>query len=118
MLKFKLDENMPAEAAMLLAAAGYDALTVPQQHLGGHADPDVAVVCRQEGRAIVTLDLDFGDIRAYPPADYAGIVVLRLHRQDKTRILAVMQRLLPLLGQEQIVGKLWIVDETTVRMRE
>jgi len=44
--------------------------------LTGHPDSDIAAVCLQELRAIVTLDLDFGDIRGYPPADYPGIVVL------------------------------------------
>lgn len=118
MLKFKVDENMPAEVAELLLNAGHDAWTVPQQQLGGKPDPDVATICQQEGRAIVTLDLDFGDIRTYSPADYAGIIVLRLHQQDKMRILAVTQRFIPLLEQEPLAGRLWIVDEATIRVRE
>ncbi len=81
-------------------------------------DLDIATICQQEGRAIITLDLDFGDIRADTPADYAGIIVLRLHQQDKMRILALTQRLIPLLEQEPLVGKLWIVDEATIRVRE
>jgi hypothetical protein len=56
-------------------------------------------------------------IRAYPPVDYAGIVVLRLARLDKRRVLAAMQRLLSVLDQEPLAGKLWIVDETTVCIR-
>lgn len=116
-MKFKVDENMPAEVAALLAGAGHDAVTVPDQQLGGQPDPDVAAVCRHEVRAIVSLDLHFSDIRAYPPADYAGIIVLRLARLDKHRIMSAMQRLLPMLDQEPLVGRLWIVDETTVRIR-
>ena len=117
MLRFKIDENMPAEAADLLAASGHDASTVPQEQLGGKPDPNIAEVCRREGRAIVTLDLDFGDIRAYPPAEYAGVIVLRLHRVDKPRILATLTRLLPLLSTEPLAGKLWIVDDVTLRIR-
>jgi predicted nuclease of predicted toxin-antitoxin system len=82
-MKFKVDENMPIEVAELLANAGHDAATVPDQQLGGRPDPDIATVCRQENRAIITLDLDFSDIRAYAPSDYGGIVVLRLARLDK-----------------------------------
>jgi predicted nuclease of predicted toxin-antitoxin system len=116
-MKFKVDENMPSEVAALLASAGHDALTVPDQQLGGRPDPDVAAVCRQEDRAAVTLDLDFSDIRVYPPADYPGIIVLRLARLDKRRVMHAVEGLLPLLEQESLVGKLWIVDETTVRIR-
>ena len=117
MLKFKVDENLPAEVAALLVEAGHDALTVPDQQLGGRPDLDVANVCRHEGRVVVTLDLDFSDIRAYPPADFAGIIVLRLSRLDKHCVLLALQRLLPILNQEPLAGKLWIVDETAVRIR-
>lgn len=117
-LKFKIDENLPVEVATLLADAGYDAITVSQQMLGGHPDAGVSEVCRNEGRAILTLDLDFGDIRLYPPREYAGIVVLRLVRLNKPTVLNAVQRLLPILVHEPLVGKLWIVDETRVRIRE
>lgn len=80
MLKFKVDENLPIEVATLLVDAGHDAVTVLDQDLGGRPDPEVVAVCRQEERVVVTLDLHFCDIRAYPPADSAGIIVLRLAR--------------------------------------
>lgn len=117
MLKFKVDENLPIEVAALLVAAGHNALTVPMQRMGGQPDHHVAGVCQHEARAIVTLDLDFADIRAYPPGDYAGIVVLRLARLDMHRILSAIKRLLPVLQQEPLAGQLWIVDEVSVRMR-
>ena len=82
MLKFKVDENLPGEAAGLLASAGHDAVTVMGQQMVGQPDINVATACQREGRAVVTLDLDFADIRTYPPGDYAGIIVLRLARLD------------------------------------
>ncbi|MBM4090680.1 MAG: hypothetical protein FJ276_14850 [Planctomycetes bacterium] len=117
MPKFKVDENLPTEAAGLLAGAGHDAVTVGDQRMVGEPDTNVATVCQREGRAVVTLDLDFADIRAYPPSDYPGIIVLRLARLDKPRVLSVLQRLLPLLESEPLAGKLWIVEETSVRVR-
>ncbi len=117
MLKFKVDENLLTEAAGLLAGAGHDAVTVRDQHMVGQPDTNVAAVCLHEGRVVVTLDLDFADIRAYPPADYAGIIVFRLTLLDKFHVLSVLQRLLPVLKREPLVGKLWIVEETSVRVR-
>ncbi len=76
-MKFKTDENMPVEAADDLRQAGHDAVTVTDQQLAGQPDVRVADACRAEGRAVMTLDLDFADIRVYPPSDYAGIIVLR-----------------------------------------
>lgn len=53
------------------------------QRSHGRSDVDRADVCKAEERAIVTLDLDFADIRAYPPDSYSGLIVLRLDRQGK-----------------------------------
>ena len=68
-MQFKIDENLHSDAADLLRQHGHDALTVHEQGLRGHTDMDIANVCQQEARAIVTLDLDFADIRVYSPGD-------------------------------------------------
>ena len=62
LMLFKVDENLHADAAELLRLAGHDAVTVLDQGLRGHADGEIADVCRIEQRAIVTLDLDCSTI--------------------------------------------------------
>jgi hypothetical protein len=37
--------------------------------------------------------------------------------QDKPRVLAAIKRIMPLLSTEPLVGTLWIVDETALRIR-
>lgn len=81
-MRFKIDENLPVEVADLLRTANYDAITVLEQDLGGAPDSHLLAVCQQEDRILISLDTDFADIRAYPPDEYPGLVVLRLHRQD------------------------------------
>jgi predicted nuclease of predicted toxin-antitoxin system len=115
---FKVDENLPDEAAALLREAGHDAMSVVEQALSGTSDPLIAQVCRTESRALITLDRGFADIRSYPPADAPGIVVLRLARQDKAHVLSVLRRLLPVFVQEPLPGQLWIVEEDRIRIRE
>jgi len=115
---FKIDENLPAEIAENLRAAGHDAMTVANQGMKGFADPTVIAVCNSEGRILVTLDTDFMDIRRYPPSLYPGILVLRPRRQLTIWFLSLMERALVLLStSESIVGKLWIVDESRIRIR-
>jgi predicted nuclease of predicted toxin-antitoxin system len=43
-MQFKVDENLPSEVAELLRRAGYDAITVVDQHLGCEADAGIASV--------------------------------------------------------------------------
>jgi predicted nuclease of predicted toxin-antitoxin system len=118
MMRFKIDENLHADAAELLRQHGHDAMTVHEQGLRGRADVDIANVCRQEGRAVMTLDLDFSDVRRYPPEDYQGLIVLRLNDQSRASVLNIISRIIPLLGVEPLVGNLWIVQETHIRIRK
>lgn len=116
-LAFKIDENLLGDVADLLRAAGHDVLTVLDQRLGGRSDETVAEFCRTEARALVTLDMDFADIRRYPPEDYAGFVVARPARQDVDQIVLVVGGLIGKFGSEPLAGRLWIADETTLRIR-
>lgn len=116
-LAFKVDENLPEDVAAAFLDAGYEASTATSQGLAGVEDVRLSEVVRQEGRVLVTLDVDFGDIRAYPPDEYPGIIVLRMTRQDKLRILAAIRRILPLLATEAVTRRLWVVEEQAVRIR-
>ncbi len=116
-MKFKVDENLPVEAAEALRLAGYDALTVLDQSMGGTLDGPLAIVCREEGRVLVTLDLDFSNIQTYPPSDHPGIIVLRLMHQDKVHVLKTLAAAIPCLTKEPLEGRLWIVDEQKIRIR-
>jgi hypothetical protein len=66
----------------------------------------------------VTLDLDFANIRAYPPGEHTGIVVLRVKRQDKPTVLADVRRLATGLTHRDPAGELWIVDGNRIRFRQ
>ena len=117
-LKFKVDENLPAEVSVMLREAGHDALSVIDQRLGGSPDDEIAKVCQQERRIIVTLDTDFANIIAYPPQWYSGIIVIRTEDQSRCAVLKLIPRILTTLDSEPINGKLWIVELHRIRMRE
>jgi predicted nuclease of predicted toxin-antitoxin system len=106
MIRFKVDENLHSDAAQLFRQHGYDAMTVAEQQLKGSQDQQIAEVCRQEGRILVTLDLDFANIKNYPPETYPGIIVLRLVSQTRANVLRVLPSVLDMLQKEQVVGSL------------
>jgi predicted nuclease of predicted toxin-antitoxin system len=108
-VKFKTDENLPVEAAEVLRDAGYDALTVWDENLDGSDDETIASHVRLEDRVLITLDLDFANIRAYPPDQHQGIIALRLRKQDR-RVTAALKLQSP-------VGELWIVEQSRIRFR-
>ena len=81
MTRFKLDDNLPSRAALVLRKAGHDASTVSEEGLGGSSDEALARACADEDLVLLTLDLDFADIRACGSPDSPGIVVLRVRHQ-------------------------------------
>jgi predicted nuclease of predicted toxin-antitoxin system len=117
-VKFKIDENLPAEAATVFRQAGYDADTVWDEALAGADDATVVGKVRREHRILVTLDLDFANIRSYPPEAQPGLIVLRLTQQDKANAVAVLKRVVLALGQRTPEGELWIVEEDRIRFRQ
>lgn len=117
-MKFKVDENLPVEVTRRLKESAHDAFSVLDQNLGGTHDANLADICRQEQRVLITLDLDFADIRSYPPAEHSGIIVLRLERQDRLHVLGVVERFLRALDDEAVDHCLWIVDEHRIRIRQ
>lgn len=116
-MRFKLDENLPIGAALILRANGFDADTVSGELLSGIDDEALASQVRAENRVLVTLDLDFSNIRTYAPSDYAGIIVLRLKRQDKPTVLMYVRRVVMALQKRSPDHELWIVQHNRVRFR-
>lgn len=117
-MKFKTDENLREDVAERLRAAGYDAISIVEQRMSGAPDEDVARVCREEGRVLVTLDMDFADIRAYPPGSGPGVIVLRPRSQSRLDVLSLLERVIPAMAEEPVDGALWLVDERRIRIRE
>ena len=116
-MRAKLDENVPIEASELRRAAGWTCDTVHDEGLAGADDPTIGAVCRNEGRVLFTLDLDFADIRTYPPSEYVGIVVFRPAELSRRQLLDLVTRVLPVLAAEWTDHQLWIVEPARVRVR-
>jgi len=116
-MKFKIDENLPGEFAELLRAVGHDALTVLDEGIVGAPDAEILLRCQEERRALMTLDLDFSDLRTYPPGDYLGLVVFRVRSQNKKILISTLRKVIPLLDEEPLANHLWIVEEARVRIR-
>lgn len=114
--RFKLDENIPRDAEELFSGAGHDVETVLSEELRGAPDRKVIDIAKAENRILVTLDVDFADIREYPPADSPGIWVLRTRSQAIASVLLLLRGALAILATESPSNSLWIVEPGRVRV--
>jgi predicted nuclease of predicted toxin-antitoxin system len=85
--------------------------------MNGCSDTELIEVCTAEELALITLDLDFSDVRVYPPEKHAGIIVLRSGSMSKKKVIDLLIWIHPLLKQDNPYGKLWIVEENKIRVR-
>ena len=79
-MQFKLDENLPPSAADLLRGLGHDVMTVYDQGLQSCTDPEVLAACQDEGKVLLSLDLDFSNILVLPTG-----TVCRAHRASSAQ---------------------------------
>ena len=115
-MRLKLDENLGARAAAALRDAGHDVSTILEQGLTSEPDPQVIEVCRQEGRCLVTLDLDFANPLRFNPREYPGIAVLRLPaRPSPSDLLNALRTLVGGLTRSDISGRLWVIQIGVLR---
>ncbi len=116
-MKFKVDENLPAEIVTDLRTASHDADSVIDEGLRGSPDPPILERARHEGRVLLTMDKGIADVREYPPEDYAGIILFRPRTSGRNAVISLFRRHLPILFQTDLSGHLLVVTESGIRMR-
>jgi len=116
-VKLKLDENLGERGRMMLRRRRSRRFHRDVAQMESEPDKAVIETCRREGRALVTLDLDFANTLDYRPSEYAGIAVLRCPQKPRRKICAKLsKRLAKGLEQNPLAGKLWIVEKGRIRL--
>jgi len=116
-MKFKIDENLPAEVAADLRAAGHDVDTVFDEGLAGTQDSSLLERAQHEERVFLTLDKGIANVQAYPPKSYSGIILFRPRVSGRGSVAAFLRKHLPLLLSSDLTGRLVVVSDRSIRRR-
>ena len=76
-MKIKLDENLSRHLKDRLSEQGHDVSTALDEGLLGKVDIELGSAAKSEERMVFTLDLDFADLRKFPPGTHPGVVLFR-----------------------------------------
>jgi len=117
-LRFLTDEDVPRSTARVLHDAGFDAVDVRDVGLRGKSDALVYTYAQQEQRLLITCDLGFSNILKFPPAESAGILVVRI--PDSEPIERFNHEILQAIIEigEGLRRRLAIIETGKVRLRE
>jgi hypothetical protein len=116
-MKLKLDENLPAELLDDLRQGGHEVDSVQGEGIAGALDAVVLDRARAEARVLLTLDKGIGDLRAYPPSQFAGIVLFRPPTSGRGATLSFARKHLASLLERDLTGRLVVVTERGLRWR-
>ncbi len=84
-MRVLIDANMPRSIIALVASLGHEVEFARDISLAAAPDHEIAARAQATGAALLARDLDFADVRRYPPALYSGPICLaaaRLQRSD------------------------------------
>ena len=117
-MKLFADECVYQVTVEALRSWGHDVVTTQEVNLAGEADEEQLQEAISQGRVLITNDLDFSNIRRYPPANHCGIIVLKIRPRTLTEVHAVLKTLLDRSSQERLHQNLVIVDRNKYRVRQ
>jgi predicted nuclease of predicted toxin-antitoxin system len=113
----KLDENLAQAHVDFLNGAGYSAERVTDEGLSGADDAVVWQRAVAEGRLFLPLDLDFADVRRFPPGSHPGILLLRPRSRSRDAVLEILERILQEQPLNNLAGCFVVADINHTRIR-
>jgi predicted nuclease of predicted toxin-antitoxin system len=113
----KLDENLAQAHVDFLNGTGYSADRVTDEGLSGADDNVVWQRAIAEARFFITLDLDFSDVRRFPPGGHPGILLLRPRNRSRDAVLEILQRVVREQPLDTLAGCFMVADINHTRIR-
>ena len=116
-MKLKLDENLSRHLKPILANLGHDVLTAADENLLSQPDTVIASAAFKEERILLTLDIEFADLRKYPPGTHPGIILFRPPSFGPLTVNAFIADFIRSADLDNFTSCVAIVDPTHVRVR-
>jgi len=117
-MKLKLDENLSRHLKPVLISLGHDVLTTADENLLSRPDVEVAACAAREGRMLLTLDIEFADLRKYPPGSHPGIVLFRPTSLGPLSVNRFVERFVRSTDLSVLSGCVAAVEPHGVRVRQ
>ncbi len=116
-MKLKLDENLSRHLKPVLIGLGYDVLTAADENLLSHPDTAIAQAAKEEQRMLMTLDVEFADLRKYPPGSHPGVILFRPLSLSPLSVNSFITDFVRRTDLDKLAACVAVVDPVHVRVR-
>jgi len=116
-MKFLADMGLARSTVAFLRAQGHDAVHLRDQGLQRLEDDEIVEKAREEGRVILTYDLDFGRIVAVSRASVPSVITFRLDDMRPIQVNRYLTEVLAQFARQLEAGALVSVNERGIRAR-
>ena len=111
------DECVYKSTVDLLRSWGHDVLTTQEAGLAGKRDEEILAYAVMHERVLITIDMDFSNIRHYPPKSHKGIIVAKIRPRNADAVHKALKHLLNNIKPDRLSKSLVIVDQNKYRIR-
>lgn len=117
-MKLKLDENLSRYLKDVLEKYQYDVATVAEEGLLSKSDTLVAEAAGKKGRILLTLDVEFADLRKDTPGRHPGIVLFRPRSLGLLSVNRFIEDFFQTTDLRGLAGCVIVVDPQKIRIRK
>ena len=116
-MRLKLDENLSRPLKSILTALQHDVSTVQEEGLLSQPDSVIANAAQHEERVLLTLDVEFANLKKYPPGSHPGIILFRPRSLGPLAVNRFVEGFMNAAHLEELSRCVVIVEPTRVRVR-
>lgn len=116
-MKFLADMGISPRTIAKLRSKGYDAVHLIEEGLEKLEDQAILTKARDEGRIVLTIDLDFGYLLAVSGAVLPSVVLFRLGNESREVIEAYLDDVLSQCSEALEAGAIVSVRDDGFRVR-
>ncbi|GAB4196873.1 MAG: hypothetical protein Fur006_44790 [Coleofasciculaceae cyanobacterium] len=116
-MRFLADMGISPRTVKWLKTTGYDATHLVEEGLERLADDEILVKARNEGRILLTVDLDFGYLLAVSGETLPSVILFRLGNESYEMINNRLAEALNRFEEDLAAGAIISVSDDAFRVR-
>jgi predicted nuclease of predicted toxin-antitoxin system len=113
-MRFLVDECIGPSVVRWLRENNHDA-TSAYENCRGWSDESILEKAYSEGRIVVTIDKDFGEMVFRRKLNNCGVILLRSRFSGPSKKISMMQKILS-VPEGKISGRFVVITETAIRI--